>query len=60
MKIEHKETRPAAGGAASVSPQIQVRSGLRSGAADGCELGVNYWRKEYNNWKKMAQQLGCA
>ncbi len=60
MKIEHKETRPAAGEAALAVPQIQVRSGLKMGAEGGCELGIDYWRKEYNYWKQKAEQLGCV
>jgi hypothetical protein len=38
---------------------LKVRSDLRSGAT-GCELGIDYWRKEYNYWKQLAQQIGCV
>jgi hypothetical protein len=45
---------------ASRPSQLKVRSDLRAGATGDCELGIGYWRKEYNYWKNLAQQLGCA
>ena len=58
MKIEPRGKhgpveRPA------VRQGLKIRSDLRAGAT-GCELGIDYWRKEYNYWKKLAQQIGCA
>jgi hypothetical protein len=38
------------------APQIQIRSGLRLGG----DCNVNYWRKEYNYWRKLADQMGCS
>ncbi len=38
--------------------QLKVRSDLRAGGA--CELGLQYWKKEYQYWKKMAQNMGCV
>lgn len=38
---------------------MPVRSGLRLGAASGCELGIQYWRKELNYWRDYARRIGC-
>jgi hypothetical protein len=41
--------------------QLQVRTDLRSGALNSdCSLGIQYWRKEYQQLKQIAQSLGCA
>ena len=40
------------------APQIALRSDLRAGA--DCSEGLQYWKSEYNYWKKLAQQTGCA
>jgi len=40
------------------TPQIALRSDLRAGA--DCSEGLQYWKSEYNDWKKLAQQMGCA
>jgi hypothetical protein len=39
--------------------QLKVRSDLRAGVQGDCQLGIGYWRKEYNYWKNLAKQLGC-
>ena len=41
-------------------PQLALRTDLRAGADADCERGIGYWRREYNDWKKIAQSLGCA
>ncbi|MCC7129521.1 MAG: hypothetical protein IT297_03890 [Anaerolineae bacterium] len=38
---------------------LPVRSGLRMGAASGCELGIQYWRRELNYWRDYARRIGC-
>jgi hypothetical protein len=40
------------------TPQIALRSDLRAGA--DCSEGLQYWKSEYNYWKKLAKQYGCA
>ncbi len=45
---------------ASSSTQFKIRSNLHAGATGDCELGLQYWRQEYNYWKNLAQQLGCV
>lgn len=42
------------------TPQLAVRSDLRAGADADCELGIGHWRREFNYWRDIAQQLGCA
>jgi hypothetical protein len=41
-------------------PQLALRTDLRAGADADCELGVGYWRRELNSWRKIAEELGCA
>jgi hypothetical protein len=57
MKIVTQQKQVLAGKPAGCQ-HLKVRSDLRSGAT-GCELGIDYWRKEYNYWKNLAQQMGC-
>ena len=57
--ISSKEKQALVKQAASPS-QLKVRSDLRAGVTGDCELGIQYWRKEYNYWKNLAQQMGCA
>lgn len=40
--------------------QLVLRTDLRAGATAGCEEGVGYWRREFNRWREIAQNLGCA
>ncbi len=49
-----------AGKPAGRPASLKVRSDLRAGANGACELGLQYWKKEYNTWKKIAQNMGCA
>ena len=49
-----------AGKPASRPGSLKVRSDLRAGANGACELGLQYWKKEFNTWKKLAQNMGCA
>lgn len=42
------------------APQLTLRTGLRAGADADCELGIGHWRREFNHWRKIAQELGCA
>lgn len=44
----------------SPSRLIQVRSDLHVGANADCSLGIQYWRKQYNYWKQLANSMGCA
>ena len=37
---------------------LKVRSNLCAGA--DCSEGIDYWRKEYNYWKNLAQSMGCV
>ena len=41
-------------------PQLVLRTNLRAGADADCELGVGYWRREFNDWRRIAENLGCA
>lgn len=43
---------------AEITRQIKVRSAICSG--NDCSLGIQYWRKEYNDIKKQAQLWGCS
>ncbi len=40
--------------------QLVLRTNLRAGAEAGCEKGINYWRREFNKWREIARNLGCA
>ena len=42
------------------TPQIALRSDLRAGETADCSEGLQYWKSEYNYWKKLAKQYGCA
>lgn len=42
------------------APQLTLRTGLRAGADADCELGIGYWRREFNRWRQIAQEMGCA
>jgi len=37
--------------------QLKVRSDMRAG--NDCGLGLQYWKKEYQHWKQIAQNMGC-
>jgi hypothetical protein len=55
-KPKGQEGRPQK--TARPTPQIALRSDLRAGA--DCSEGLQYWKSEYNYWKKLAKQYGCA
>lgn len=41
------------------SPQIQVRSDVRSGAdLETCQFNLNKWRERYYYWYNQARQQG--
>ena len=38
------------------SPQIKIRSGLRSGASlEACEKGLEDWKRSYYKWYEVAK-----
>lgn len=42
------------------APQLALRTDLHAGKDAGCEEGISYWRKEFNYWKNLAKNMGCA
>jgi hypothetical protein len=57
--IGSEKKQPMTGKEVVGPEQIKVRSDVRAGVQGDCELGIGYWRKEYNYWKNLAKQLGC-
>lgn len=58
MLIRHNPTTVTLHKDRKIIAQIQIRSDLRAGN-DDCELGIQYWRKEYNSIKNQAKAIGC-
>jgi len=43
----------------AAAPQVQVRTGLRSGASiETCVKNVQYWQKDFKNWYNQSVKNG--